>query len=138
LTYQDFMDHVQDYFGAYPEKSHVPDYVMAYLKRDIDEERLNVLFRYLSYSHPVNYGAPDIAAIESAVIWGLKNNKGSGVHKSKASDKSPQLVPAALTSEEEAICDGILKDLKKKVRGMSMDARESRLLKHKEDKSAKV
>ena len=93
LDYKTFITKIQEYYGYYPAPKEestpgIGDFVMAYLKRDIDEEKLNTLYRYLTYSHPVNYGPPDIAAIENAVIWALKNNKGADVHQVNPTDGS--------------------------------------------------
>jgi hypothetical protein len=88
LTYGTFLKQVQQYYGPYPSdekgRSTVFEWVMAYLRRDIDLEKLPKLIRYLTYSHPVNYGPPDIAAIERAIKWARENDKGSDVHRSMA------------------------------------------------------
>lgn len=91
MTFLDFLAQCQELYGAYPEDSKLGDFVMAYLRRDIDPNRLPKLFRYLTYSHPVNFGPPDIAAIENAIIWAMKNDKGSDVHRSMADQERGDL-----------------------------------------------
>jgi len=81
LNYQEFMKELQLYYGGYEQGSRIPTYVMAYLKHDIDEEKLNTLFRYITYYHPVRYKAPGISDIEKAIYEAIRNNKGSDVHK---------------------------------------------------------
>jgi hypothetical protein len=77
------MNQLQDLYGAYPEESRIPDYVMAYLKRDIDEKKLTRLFRFITYSHPVRFGPPGIAAIEKSINDALYRKKGEDVHKNQ-------------------------------------------------------
>ena len=103
MTYPEFLDKIQDYFGSYPDNPNVGGFVMAYLRRDIDASRLPKLFRYLTYSHPTNYGAPDIAAIEHAIKWARENDKGSDVHKSMADIEKTDLCGRldTLTDEEQ-------------------------------------
>lgn len=97
MQYTDFMLRIQEYYGPYVQRNSkgeiardkeqnaiptkVKDFVFAYIKKEINENSLDRLFRFIAYSHPVNYGPPDIAAIEKAINEGIKNNKGSDVHK---------------------------------------------------------
>lgn len=67
MTYSVFIYQIKSYYGQYQGKTNVETYVMRYLSANIEESRLGDLYAYVLYAHPVNYGAPDIAAIESAI-----------------------------------------------------------------------
>ena len=95
MTYKEFIDKIQEYYGSYPKESKIGGYVLSYLKRDIDEEKLDRLFRYLTYAFPHRFGSPGIADIEKAITEAIKNHKGEDVHKIKT----------FTTSEEEYTID---------------------------------
>ena len=81
MEYTDFMHEIQTYYGLYGEGSKVPNYVLGYLRRDIDEGKLERLFRYVTYNHAVRFGAPGISDIEKAINEALYKKKGEDVHK---------------------------------------------------------
>lgn len=123
MTNAEFFEAIQDYYGNYQGDGKLLSYVKAYIKRDIDEEKLKTLFRFITYSHPVNYGPPDIAAIEGAIIWGLKYQKGADVHKSRVIEKTVEHIE--LTAEERQAGNDLLMVLKGQFKGMSLGAREA-------------
>lgn len=82
MKYTDFMHELQNYYGLYPEGSQVPNYVLGYLQRDIDETKLDRLFRFVTYSHPHRFGAPGIAEIEKSISDAIYKKKGDDVHSS--------------------------------------------------------
>lgn len=81
MTYDEFLKEVQEYYGPYPLDPKIGSYVKAYLKRDINQDSLETLRRYVFYSHPHRMGPPGIAAIEKANREALYNHKGSDTHK---------------------------------------------------------
>ena len=82
MTYDIFMEEIQKYYGIYPEGSKIPQYVLGYLQRDIDETKLDRLFRFVTYHHPHRFGAPGIAEIEKSISEALYKKKGEDVHSS--------------------------------------------------------
>lgn len=96
----EFMEQVQRYYGSYEDRPRVADYVYAYLMRDIEQSKLSQLFRYITYSHPVNYGPPDIAAIESAIGWAIKNVKGADIHKPRTTGAVESIDDFEISDEE--------------------------------------
>ena len=93
MTYSDFASIIQNYYGPYSKGSKVGDYVMSYLQRDIDESKLDKLFRYITYSHPYKFGPPGISEIETAIYEALKKHKGDDVHKIKDFTTSEKIEP---------------------------------------------
>ena len=81
MTYTQFMDELQKYYGLYPENSYIPKYVVGFLQRDIDESKLDRLFRFVTYHHPYRFGAPGIAEIEKSISDALYKKRGEDVHK---------------------------------------------------------
>lgn len=81
MTYQEFMELAQRYYGPYPENGEVSKFVMAYLRRDIDETKLDRLFRLVTYSHGHRFGPPGIADIEKAITEAIRSGRGTDVHK---------------------------------------------------------
>ncbi len=81
MTYNQFMEEIQTYYRIYPKDSKVGNYVQGYLARDIDEAKLDRLFRFVTYHHPHRFGAPGIAEIEKSISEALYKKKGEDVHK---------------------------------------------------------
>ena len=81
MNYNQFMEEIQTYYGTYPEGSKVGNYVLGYLERDIDESKLDRLFRFVTYHHAVRFGAPGISDIEKSINEALYKKKGEDVHK---------------------------------------------------------
>ncbi len=132
MNHQTFIDQIKAYYGDYPDKSKVETYVMHYLKSDIDPDSLDRLFKYVCRSHPVNYGPPDIAALEGAIIWALKNTHNAiDVHRSDVNAGRNEL-PVILDEEyqegkkmldERGGLGGMLKDV---VQTMDIDGNVER------------
>jgi len=76
------MQEIQKYYGGYKENSAVPQYVFSYLQRDINESKLDRLFRFVTYHHSHRFGAPGIAEIEKSISEALYRKKGEDVHSS--------------------------------------------------------
>jgi len=102
------MSRLQDYYGPYPNRqdqngnivaSKVPSYVLAYLKRDINPDKLEQLFRYVTYYHPARFGPPGISDIEKAINQARYDGKGSDVHNGPPAYKPP--VDEMPTKEEQ-------------------------------------
>ncbi len=81
MNYNQFMEEIQIYYGTYPKGSKVGNYVQGYLERDIDETKLDRLFRFVTYNHPFHFGAPGIVEIEKSISEALYKKKGEDVHK---------------------------------------------------------
>ena len=81
MTYTEFMEELQKYYGLYPQDSYIPKYLLGYLQRDIDENKLDRLFRFVTYHHPHRFGAPGIAEIEKSISEALYKKRGEDVHK---------------------------------------------------------
>ncbi len=81
MNYNQFMEEIQIYYDIYPKGSKVGNYVQGYLERDIDETKLDRLFRFVTYHHPFRFGAPGIAEIEKSISEALYKKKGEDVHK---------------------------------------------------------
>ena len=81
MNYNQFMEEIQTYYGTYPKDSKVGNYVQGYLERDIDETKLDRLFRFITYNHPHRFGAPGVAEIEKSISEALYKKKGEDVHK---------------------------------------------------------
>lgn len=81
MTYQQFMDTIQSYYGGYPKDSKVPSYVMSYLTRHIREDKLKRLFQFITFSHAVRFGAPDISDFEKAIYQAARSGQVDDVHK---------------------------------------------------------
>ncbi len=81
MNYNQFMEEIQTYYGPYLGTSKVGNYVLGYLQRDIDETKLDRLFRFVTYHHPFRFGAPGIAEIEKSISEALYKKKGADVHK---------------------------------------------------------
>jgi hypothetical protein len=97
------MKQIEGYYGEYDGKLKVRDYVESYIASDIDADKLHTLLRYITYSHPVNFGPPDIAAIEKAISSAISvrdggSPKGADVHSVRSTDGSKYR--ASLTDEE--------------------------------------
>ena len=118
MKYQEFMNRLQDYYGPYqsrgnnakgePIPTKVPSYVLAYLKRDIAEDKLDQLFRYVTYYHPVRFGPPGISDIEKAAEQARYKGKGSDVHKGPPEYKPP--AAEMPTPEEKAEADRLIQE----------------------------
>lgn len=106
------MVEVQYYYGGYPENSKVGDYVMKYLQRDIDERKLDRLFRFVTYNHAVRFGAPGISDIEKAINEALYKKKGEDVHKVGFYSTEEKERPN--TVEEDIALNELWKDYNKK------------------------
>ena len=65
--FQDFINQLSAYYGVW-ENPQVPEVILSYLKRDIDPDRLKILFRYVCYTHPARFGPPSVAEIEEAIF----------------------------------------------------------------------
>jgi len=101
------MDRIQDYYGGYKEGSKVAGYVYSYLQRDIDEGKLDRLFRFLTYYHPYRFGAPGIAELEKSISDALYRKKGEDVHIVKNYTTIEGTI--LLTDEEKEESDILLK-----------------------------
>ena len=110
MNYKEFMDRIQDYYGGYKEGSKVGGYVVSYLKRDIDELKLDRLFRFVTYHHPHRFGAPGIAEIEKSISEALYKKKGEDVH---SSNFKPHDTERPNTLEEDIEMGKLMKDLRK-------------------------
>jgi hypothetical protein len=109
------MSRLQDYYGPYPSRqdasgnavpSKVPSYVLAYLKRDIDPEKLDQLFRFITYYHPARFGPPGISDIEKAINQARYDGKGSDVHKGPPAYQPP--IEDMPTDEEKREADRMI------------------------------
>lgn len=98
MNYKEFMNRIQDYYGGYQEGSKVGGYIVSYLKRDIDETKLDRLFRFVTYHHPHRFGAPGIAELEKSISEALYKKRGEDVHKVSHSTTMENADP--LTDEE--------------------------------------
>mgnify|MGYP006300359549 CR=1 FL=1 len=118
MTYEQFMQRLQDYYGPYPGKgkdqkgkdipSKVPDYVIAYLRRDVDEQKLERLFRYITYSHPARFGPPGISDIEKAIEQARYKGKGEDVHRGAEPYQMPEVdIP---TPEEQREAERMIQE----------------------------
>jgi hypothetical protein len=105
LTYKELTEKIQDYYGSYPEGSKIGNYVMSYLKRDIDESKLDKLFRYVTYFYPHRFGPPGIADIEKAINESIYKHKGDDVHKIKKYTTSEL---ETITEEERKEADKLI------------------------------
>ena len=110
MQYDDFMKEIQLYYGLYPEKSAVPSYVLGYLQRDIDELKLDRLFRFVTYHHPHRFGAPGIAEIEKSISEALYKHKGEDVHSANFTPKDNE---RPNTLEEDIKIGKLMKNLRK-------------------------
>ena len=125
------MDRIQDYYGGYQEGSRVGGYVLGYLKRDIDETKLDRLFRFVTYHHPHRFGAPGIAEIEKSISEALYKKKGEDVHAIHdytTMEEIEILTPEEMKEGEELLeaaggLSGMMKDLTKAKRHDKQDSR---------------
>ena len=109
MNYKSFLTELQNYYGPYPENSKLPNYIFTYLKRDIEEKRLPLLFRYVQYSHSHRFGAPGISDIEKSIYDAIRNNKGIDVHKNK--NPETKIKEKELTKDELIEGEKLLKEL---------------------------
>jgi len=100
------MEELQTYYGLYPDESQVPNYVLGYLQRDIDETKLDRLFRFVTYYHPHRFGAPGIAEIEKSISDALYRKKGEDVH---SIGFTPQDIERPNTQEEDEAISNLMK-----------------------------
>lgn len=82
-SYEHFMKDVQEYFGSYREGTNAGRYVLAYLKKDIDEQHLKKLFRAVCYYCRLSDYAPGISDIEYAIKKASGEDKGNIYHKTR-------------------------------------------------------
>lgn len=59
-----FLKQIEAYYGEY-KNSFVKQFVISYLDNFV-EEKLKTLLKVVMESHPVKYGAPDLAALKEA------------------------------------------------------------------------
>ena len=131
MTYDIFMEEIQKYYGIYPEGSKIPQYVLGYLQRDIDELKLDRLFRFVTYHHPHRFGAPGIAEIEKSISEALYKKKGEDVHAINdytTMEEIEILTPEEMKEGEELLkaaggLSGMMKDLTKAKRHDKQDSR---------------
>ena len=91
MKYKEFMEQIQNYYGGYPDGSKIHVYVMNYLKRNIQEDKLQRLFYFITFSHAVRYGAPDISDMEKAIYNALRSGKGEDVHQTRNNNTAEEL-----------------------------------------------
>lgn len=84
MKYAEFMVRLQEYYGPYDGAQKVASFVRRYIERDIAEDKLGQLFRYVTYSHPPRFGPPGISDIEKAIDQARYRGKGADVHKGPA------------------------------------------------------
>jgi hypothetical protein len=93
-NYEAFMKALQEEFGGY--KAADAKRVMAYLRKDIQESRLPVLWRYILYHWQSTTQPPKISHIEEAIRQGMRNHNEGSVAKrvefttQQVRDLSPQ------------------------------------------------
>lgn len=119
MNYNQFMEELQKYYGLYPENSKIPQYVKGYLQRDIDETKLDRLFRFVTYHHSHRFGAPGIAEIEKSISEALYKKKGEDVHSTSF---TPHDIGRSNTPEEDMAIqqlmnkEGLFNSFKEKIR----------------------
>ncbi len=75
MTIDQFVEQIESYYGEYQEKNYrVKVLLKGYLK-DFKQAKLPELLKLVMMNHAVNYGTPDISAVEKAYDYALKNNK---------------------------------------------------------------
>lgn len=75
MNIDNFVEQLEMYYGEYTNKNNrVKLMLKAYLK-DFKQDRLPDLLKLVMMNHAVNYGCPDIAAVEKAYDYALKNKK---------------------------------------------------------------
>lgn len=80
MTYEQFMDHLLGYYGSYREGTKAGSYVLRYLKKEIQQGKLEQLFEAVQRYHPLSSFAPGISDIEKAIFLSGKDNKGNQYH----------------------------------------------------------
>lgn len=70
MTIEKFIENVQNYYGDNYDEN-LLTFVFGYLKTDHTERDLSKLFRYTLKVHALNWGLPDIHALDEA--WKRRN-----------------------------------------------------------------
>jgi hypothetical protein len=73
LNIDQFIASLKEYFGE-PKNPSILKWIIAYLKKDVDVNRLKELFRYVLHTHSSKYGFPSIKELEDAIRYAQKEH----------------------------------------------------------------
>jgi len=113
---------IQAYYGEYKHPP-VLSAVVRYIQDEIDQERIDALYAFLLRSHPVKFGPPDVAALETAVVYALDPKKQTGRAGRairKGDETKPWTPPEDLTPEERARGAALMHDIFAKLQSKSI------------------
>ena len=66
MTAETLIQQLENYYGEYQNQK-LKSFVLAYIKKDHDQKRLEDLLKSILYYHRANFNAPCIASIEECI-----------------------------------------------------------------------
>lgn len=83
MNYEQFLEHLQAYYGGYRDGTKAGSYVLRYLKKDIREDMLSTLLETVLYYCRLSDYAPGISDIEYSIRKAGEEGKPKIFHKPK-------------------------------------------------------
>lgn len=108
MTIDQFMAKNEKYYGKYPDKMSFIKSAIALYLQNFREDKLSHLLQIVWMNHNHNFGAPDIAAIEKAYDYALKNGKCGDLKKMREATIFND--DEVLTEEEKAETQRMIED----------------------------
>lgn len=91
MTYEDFMTHIEDYYGPYREGTKSGSYVLRYLRAQIDQNKLKSLFDTVCLYHSLSDYAPGIADIEKSIKLSARENKSADFYIKRTTGEAQRI-----------------------------------------------